>query len=103
MHRALFSLPALLLAGAAVAQNAERPNALDPRAKTPPLQYQSAFDGYRPFAEQELRDWRRANDAVRDAGGHAGHQPGQGAGQPASKPQPGTPEGSGHQGHGAHK
>ena len=103
MQRTLFSVPALLLAGAAVAQSADRPSALDPRAKTPPLQFPSVFDGYRPFAQRELRDWRQANDEVRDAGGHAGHQPGQGAGQPATKPQPGKPEASGHQDHGAHK
>ena len=98
MRRVLLAVPALLAAGLVLAQSGERPD--DPRAKVPQPQYQSAFEGYRPFAEQELRDWRKANDEVRQAGGH---KPGQGSGQPTSKPQPGSPEASGHQGRGAHK
>ena len=113
--RAIFiAVPALLLAGTAAAQSAGRENPLDPRAKAPPVEFRSAFEGYRPFAEQEMRDWRGANDEVGAAGGHAGHRPGQGAGQQTSKPQPGNPESSGgpaekrqsapaHEGHGAHK
>jgi hypothetical protein len=35
--------------------------------------YRSAFTDYRRFnAEEPLRSWRRANDEVRDAGGHVG-------------------------------
>jgi hypothetical protein len=35
--------------------------------------YQSPFADYRPFTPDEpLKDWRRANDEVREAGGHAG-------------------------------
>ncbi len=35
--------------------------------------YRSAFEGYRPFnAAEPLKDWRKANDEVRDAGGHVG-------------------------------
>ena len=97
MRRVLLAVPALLATGLVLAQSGERPE--DPRAKAPPLEYRSAFEGYRPFAEQELRDWRKANDEVRQAGGHAGHK----RGQPTSKPQPGSPDASGHQGHGAHK
>lgn len=48
-----------------------------PAAKAPPSRpagaYQSPFADYRPFtADEPLKDWRRANDEVRDAGGHAG-------------------------------
>ena len=103
MRKVVLVLPALLGAAVAFAQDGSRANPLDPRAKAPPVEYRSAFEGYRAFADHELRDWRKANDEVREAGGHAGHKPGQGAGQPASKPQPGTPETSGHGGHGAHK
>jgi hypothetical protein len=93
MRTLLFVVPALISAGLAAAQGADRPNPLDPRVKTPPVEYRSAFDGYRPFAGQELRDWRKANEEVREAGGHAGHKPGQSAGEKTSKPQPG------HKGH----
>lgn len=101
-----------LAAGAAAAQGAPQPDPRDPSAKVPPAAYHSALDGYRPFAEQELADWRRANEAVGAAGSHAGHRPDQGPGRGTSKPQPGKPESSGgpaekgppaHQGHGGHK
>ena len=40
---------------------------------TPPLQgapYQSAFEGYQPFAaDTAVQDWRRSNDTVREIGG----------------------------------
>lgn len=35
--------------------------------------YRSAFADYRPFvADEPLKDWRSANDEVRDIGGHMG-------------------------------
>jgi hypothetical protein len=103
MRTMLLAVPALIVAGATAAQDADRRNPIDPQAKAPRTEYRSAFDGYRPFTEQDLRDWRKANQEVREAGGHAGHKPGQGSGQQTSKPQPGSPDASGHQGHGAHK
>ena len=87
----VFAVPAFLFAGAAAAQDAVRTNPLDPQAKVPPVEFRSAFEGYRPFAERERRDWREANEQVGAAGGHAG-RPGQGAGEQTSKPQPGKPE-----------
>jgi hypothetical protein len=114
MPRIFIAVPALLLAGAAAAQGDGRASALDPRVKVPPVEFRSAFDGYRPYADQEMRDWRGANEEVGAAGGHAGHRPGQGPGGQTSKPQPGKPQssggalekspaGPGHEGHGAHK
>jgi hypothetical protein len=102
MHRFLLAVPAVVLAGAAAAQTDGRANPLDPAAKVPPTEYRSAFEGYRPFAEQDLANWRKANEEVGAAGGHAGHKPGQGPGKETSKPQPGEPESSGGQ-HGGHK
>ena len=101
MRITYIAVPALLLAGVAVAQVDGRSDPRDPKAKVPPVEFRSAFEGYRPYAEQDLRDWRKSNEEVGAAGGHAGHRPGQGPGQPASKPQPGKPESSG--GHGGHK
>ena len=88
MRIVLLAVPALLAAGTAAAQNGGGPNALDPQAKVPPVEFRSAFEGYRPFADPELRDWRKANEEVGAAGGHAGHRPAPGPGQPTSKPQP---------------
>lgn len=94
---------ATLCAGAAAAQDAGRPNPLDPRAQVPPVGYRSAFEGYRPFAAQELRDWRSSNDEVGAAGGHAGLRPAPGAGDQGGKPQAPKPESARPQsGHGAH-
>lgn len=78
------AMPALLLAGAAVAQGESRPDPRDSRTKTPPVGYRSAFEDYRRFAEAELRDWRRSNEEV---------------GKPPAKPQPGKPGASGHGSH----
>ena len=94
-------LPALLLAGVAAAQSAGRPNPADPQANVARIEYRSAFEGYRPFAEEDLRDWRKSNDEV-------------GAAAQTTKPQPGKPESSvgqaekrgdapAHPGHGGHK
>jgi hypothetical protein len=84
MRLMLLAVPALLFAGAAVAQQPGRPDPRDPQRKPPPVEYRSAFESYRPYHDPELRDWRKSNEKVA---------------QP-SKPQPGKPAPSGH---GAHK
>jgi hypothetical protein len=98
MSKAVLFLPAHFVAGAVAAQNVQRPNPNDPKAKVPPVEYRSAFEGYRPFTDQEAADWRKANEEVGAAGGHAGHRPGQGPGKPTSKPQPGQAD-KDHRGH----
>jgi hypothetical protein len=85
---------AALFAGAAAAQGARDPN--DPQVKVPPAEYRSVFEEYRPFADQEVGDWRKANEEVGAAGGHAGlAKQGQ---KPAAQPVPKSKEG-----HGGHK
>jgi len=59
------------------------------------MEFRSAFEGYRPHAEAEPRDWRKSNDAVGAARGHTGHQPA----KPAKPENPESP----HQGHGRHR
>lgn len=83
MRIIVFVAPALLFAGAAVAQSEGRANPMDPQAKVPPVEFRSAFEGYRPFADQERRDWRKANEEVVQS----------------AKPQPGKPKSSDHQDH----
>lgn len=61
---------ALALAAPAMGQPGANP--ADPAASVPTIQYQSALGDYRkPQFEQKL-DWRQANDAARDLGGHVG-------------------------------
>jgi hypothetical protein len=85
----------------AVAQGEGRSDPRDSKANVPPVEFRSAFEGYRPYADRELRDWRKSNEEVGAAGGHAGQRPGQGPGRETSKPQPGKAESYG--GHGGHK
>ena len=73
MRNLSWALPALLAASFAAAQE-RRPSPLDPQAKVPPAQFRSAFEGYRPFAEQELADWRKANEEVRAAAAKPQHK-----------------------------
>jgi hypothetical protein len=79
----LVAVPGLLLAGAALARDG-RPSPLDPGAKAPTGEFRSAFEGYRPFADRKLADWRKANEQVGAAG---------------SKREPGKAEGPGRGGH----
>jgi hypothetical protein len=60
---------ALALAKPALAAT---PAAADPAAAVPPVRYESAFAGYRPYREQPLADWRGVNEEVVAAGGHIG-------------------------------
>ena len=88
MRFAFAALQALLAAGVASAQGDRQPDPRDPRAKVPLVEYRSAFEGYRRYAEAEQRDWRKSNEALGNAGSRGAH-----------KPQPGSPEASGHGGH----
>lgn len=70
----LVVMPLLALAACAGGQAGTAPGARDAQAKVPPVEYRSAFEGYRAFKDEELLDWRKANDEVGAAGGHAGHK-----------------------------
>ena len=74
MRTIFLGMPALLLAGCAGGQADMRVDPLDPQAKAAAVAYRSAFEGYRVFKDEELRDWRGANDEVGAAGGHGGHK-----------------------------
>lgn len=90
MHKSSFFLLAVCAAGTAAAEGARR-DPRDPEAVVPRVEYRSPLEGYRRFAaDQDLASWRKANDEVGAAGGHAGHKPGQGPGKETSKPQPGS-------------
>ena len=82
MRTIYVAVPVLVFAGLAVAQGDSRVDPRDPKAKVPPVEFRSAFEGYRPYAEPELRDWRKSNEEVGAAGGHAGHQR-----KPADRPE----------------
>ena len=68
------------------------PAPADPAAAVPAIRYESAFEGYRPYREQPLADWRGVNEEVAGAGGHIGMfggasgYAGHGAGHTPAKP-----------------
>jgi hypothetical protein len=66
----------LLLAAYASGTSFAQSGAVDdpraPQARVPAVTYQSAFQDYRPYREQELASWREVNEAVARVGGHVG-------------------------------
>lgn len=80
-------LPALAQTAATV------PAPTDPAAVVPPVKYESAFKGYRPFGDEKLAPWREVNDEVARVGGHVGIVGGAGghAAHRAVKPAPAAP------------
>lgn len=73
MYKQMLFALAAMTAGSAAAQ--ARPDPADAKAKAPPVEYRSAFEGYRPYAEPELASWRAVNEEVRRAAmKHGGHK-----------------------------
>jgi hypothetical protein len=66
---------AVALAGPAAAQMPGHSSAhpANPRAPLPPLRYESAFAGYRAYAEVEMLSWQRANSENGSLRGHIDH------------------------------
>lgn len=97
MYKGILFALAATVAGATAAQTAAKPDPADPRVRTPSVEYRSAFETYRPFAEEKLAPWREANEEVKQqGGGHAGqsmHSKPQA--RPEAKPAPAD--------HGGHK
>ncbi|MDQ0572157.1 hypothetical protein QFZ42_003991 [Variovorax paradoxus] len=83
---------------------APAPAAPAPGAAAPAvLTYKSAFDGYRPFADEEPVPWKEANETVRQRGGwqaYAKEAAGTGAAgtEPAAQAASDAPAAA-HQGH----
>lgn len=69
----LFALSALA-GGAAHAQGQVQAgnDAVTPQALGPQAMYESAFEGYRAYRDQDMASWRDLNDEAARVGGHAG-------------------------------
>ena len=83
---------ALAAAAPASAQTVVAPQ--EAQAPVPATQYRSAFDGYRPAAEDDAtpdQTWRAVNDKVGKAGGHMGMMKMDGHTMPMKHAMP-TPE-----------
>lgn len=66
----------VLLPAAAIAQQVQQFGPTDANAPVPALGYVSAFENYRPAAEDQVSPvevWRAANEEVARSDPHAGH------------------------------
>lgn len=64
----------------------------DPAASAPAASYRSAFEGYRPYRDEPIADWKALNAEVGAAGGHIGIMGGAGghAGHGGGAAKPGA-------------
>ena len=71
MNNRIFFRSSAILARLAVAHLALLPLAISPVYGQPasPLEFRSAFEGYKPYTEEKTIDWKRANDNVGKIGG----------------------------------
>jgi len=93
MHRMFWmALPVAMsasLTAHAAQPAAAPPSAADANASVPEARYDSAFNGYQRYREQQPATWREVNDDVHKAGGHIGIFGGTHGAKPASAtPQP---------------
>ena len=69
----------------------------DPTAAAPAPEYRSVFEGYKPFREEAVTNWRTLNEEVGRVGGHVGIMGGAGGhaghGGAGAKPPAVTTEG----------
>ena len=65
----LVSFLGLALSQMGISASAAHPSPLAVNAQVPPLNYQSAFDRYRPLTEEKLKPWQQSNEVARQLGG----------------------------------
>lgn len=97
LNRVILTM-AVSFAVSAAAQESVRPDPADPKSARGAPTYESAFKGYRPFADPEVGRWRQSNEDMGRLKGHLGHVPKaqSAADQPAGRPPAQS-------GHGSHK
>ena len=59
----------LLISSPVYAQTATPKSAAKPAMAEAPEPYRSAFEGYQPYAEEKITNWKAANDTVERIGG----------------------------------
>lgn len=57
------------LSGIAAAQTPVQPSPVPDSAPASPFTYRSAFEGYQPYAEETIANWKSTNDTVEKIGG----------------------------------
>lgn len=78
MIKLLLLLVPAIFAGAGCGSRPTASDSTMPSGRTAPLEYRSAFAGYRPFRDEPIAPWRDANEAVKEAvepaHRHGGHR-----------------------------
>lgn len=71
MNIRIFLRPPAMLARLTAAHLVLLPLAISPVYAQPssPLEFRSAFEGYKPYTDEKTIDWKRANDNVGKIGG----------------------------------
>jgi hypothetical protein len=95
MYKGILFAVATMVASAAAAQSLPKSDPADATARTPSMEYRSAFGEYRPYSEPELAAWRAANEEV--AGAHGAH--GQDKIEKPAKTEKPAPQPPAHGGH----
>lgn len=66
---AVWLVPIFFLSGIAAAQTPALAPPASEASSASTLTYRSAFEGYKPYADDKLLNWRQANDATGRIGG----------------------------------
>ena len=66
---AVWLAPIFSLAGIAAAQSPAPASAVSAATKAAPLTYRSAFEGYKPYTDDKLLNWKEVNDTTGRIGG----------------------------------
>lgn len=76
MIKRLLLLAPGILAGAGCASSPMAPGSTMQSSNPAPLEYRSAFAGYKAFADEPVAPWPDANETVKEAAGreHQGHR-----------------------------
>ena len=70
---------------------AQSPAQASPAPASSPVEFRSSFEGYQPYTEEKIINWKEANDRVGRIGGWRAYakeaqQPSGGSAAPAAKP-----------------
>lgn len=90
------TLVAAAFVGATAAAGAQTPAEKTPERSGMLPPYRSAFEGYRPYADEPAAPWREVNETVGRVGGHVGVLR---AEEPGASAKPAEPKEQGHDAH----
>ena len=82
---------AVLWAGVALAQPTPTPPAAPGMTAAAPVGFQSVLEGYKPYTDEKIVNWKAANDSVGQIGGWRTYAKEAAQTSPAQDPKPASP------------